>query len=388
MTTALIIGAGPAGLMAADVLSTQGVAVTVADQMPSPARKFLMAGKSGLNLTKAEKPQDFAAKYPDSSDSFAQGIADFGPEAVTGWAQDLGQDTFVGSTGRVFPTAMKASPLLRAWLAKLSAQGVTLQRRWRWTGFDGAASAFATPDGIQHVTADVTVLATGGGSWRRLGSDGAWAAQFADEVTPFAPSNVGVLVDWSPYMAAHFGTPLKGCKVQAGGCVSRGECVISSRGLEGGGIYSMSAPLRQGAALLIDVKPDLTLAEVRARLSRPRGKASMAQHLRKSLRIEGAKAALLNEYARPFGDDLASKIKALPVAYAGLRPIDEAISTAGGLTWDALDGWMLRRRPGVFAAGEMLDWDAPTGGYLITGCLASGKAAAEAALAWWAREGA
>ena len=377
MTTALVIGAGPAGLMAAEVLSRAGVAVTIADQMPSPARKFLMAGKSGLNLTK--QADDFAAGYGTMPPALAMAIADFGPDAVMDWAAGLGQPLFTGSTGRVFPTVMKASPLLRAWLQRLDAQGVTLLTRHRWTGWDGKAARF---DGHPSMTADITILALGGGSWARLGSDGAWT-RMVDGTVPFAPSNCGFVVDWSPVMAAHFGKPVKGVALSAGDLRSRGEFVISQRGIEGGGIYAVSAALRDGAPLVVDLLPDMPITGVRAALARSRGKASLSNHLRKTLRLDPVRLALLNEFGRPFPDDLARLIKALPVHLLGPRPIDEAISTAGGLRFDAVtDDLMLTARPGVFAAGEMLDWEAPTGGYLITACLATGRHAALGALKW------
>ena len=379
MSAALVIGAGPAGLMAAEVLSGAGVAVTVADRMPSVGRKFLMAGKSGLNLTKVEA--DFDAAYGAMPPALEAALRDFGPDEVMRWAEGLGQELFTGSTGRVFPNVMKASPLLRAWLARLADQGVTIRTRWRWTGWYGDAASFETPDGMERIAADVTVLALGGASWRRLGSDGAWA-EWVTETAPFRPANCGFVVDWSAHMAAHLGQPVKGVRLVAGDLSSRGEFVVSRRGIEGGGIYEVSRAVRDGAALTLDLLPDRTLEEVRAALARPRGKASLANHLRKVLRLDGVRAALLNEFGRPFPDDLASVLKALPVRHDGPRPLDEAISVAGGLRFDALTGeLMLRDRPSVFAAGEMLDWEAPTGGYLLTACLATGRHAAKGALA-------
>ena len=379
MSAALVIGAGPAGLMAAEVLSGAGVAVTVADRMPSVGRKFLMAGKSGLNLTKVEA--DFDAAYGAMPPALEAALRDFGPDEVMRWAEGLGQELFIGSTGRVFPKVMKASPLLRAWLARLADQGVTIRTRWRWTGWYGGAASFETPDGMERIAADVTVLALGGASWRRLGSDGAWA-EWVTETAPFRPANCGFVVDWSAHMAAHLGQPVKGVRLVAGDLSSRGEFVVSRRGIEGGGIYEVSRAVRDGAALTLDLLPDRTLEEVRAALARPRGKASLANHLRKVLRLDGVRAALLNEFGRPFPDDLASVLKALPVRHDGPRPLDEAISVAGGLRFDALTGeLMLRDRPSVFAAGEMLDWEAPTGGYLLTACLATGRHAAKGALA-------
>ncbi|KPP93071.1 MAG: putative oxidoreductase with FAD/NAD(P)-binding domain YhiN [Rhodobacteraceae bacterium HLUCCA08] len=383
MSRALVIGAGPAGLMAAEEMARAGLAVTLAEAMPSPARKFLMAGKSGLNLTKAEPLDDALPHYAPLPPALEAALRGFGPEAVQDWARGLGQEVFTGTTGRVFPVAMKASPLLRAWLARLAALGVTLRSRWRWTGWDGAAMRFDTPEGPRVETPDVAVLALGGASWRRLGSDGAWAGLLpAASVAPFKPANVGVAVHWSAPMRPHFGAPVKGARLIAGAAGDRGEFTVSAGGLEGGGIYMVSRALRDGAALAIDLFPDLSEPELRRRLARPRGKASLANHLRKALGLAGVRAALVNEFGRPLPGDLAPVLKALPIRHAGLRPIDEAISTAGGLRFAALDGFMLRDRPGVFACGEMLDWEAPTGGYLITGCLATGRAAGRQAVVW------
>ncbi len=376
-TRIAVIGAGPAGLMAAEVAARAGCVVDVYDQMPSPARKFLMAGKSGLNITKVE--ERFAAVLPAS---LAPMIAVFGPDEVRAWMDGLEQTSFVGSTGRVFPDAMKASPLLRAWLARLDGLGVTLHRRARWTGWDGDALTFE--DGAR-VEANATVLAMGGASWRRLGSDGAWTAAMPGRVAPFAPSNVGFVVDWSPHMARHFGAPVKNVGLVVDGVTHRGEFTLSRHGLEGGGLYPLTPALRDGAALALDLKPDLTVGEVRARLAR-RGKDSLANHLRKALRLTPVQIALLQEFARPLPADPAAAIKHLPVPLRGPRPLDEAISTAGGLLWDAVDDTlMLRDRPGTFAAGEMLDWEAPTGGYLLTACLATGAWAGRQAAAWAGR---
>ena len=379
MSDALVIGAGPAGLMAAEMLVDAGHTVTVADQKPSVGRKFLMAGKSGLNLTKDEPEADFLKAY--KADWLLPILAEFGPVEVMAWAEDLEQQIFTGSSGRVFPKTMKASPLLRAWLARLDAKGVVFQTRWRWTGWAGDASVFETPDGKVELTPAATVLAMGGASWRKLGSDGAWAEQFnADDLRPFKPANMGFVVEWSPHMDDHLGAPLKNIALNA---TTRGEAVISARGLEGGGIYAVSAAVRDGAALTIDLLPDLSAEEIEARLRRKRGKNSLSNHMRKHLRLEPVKLALLQEFARPLPEDitgLARVIKALPIRHNGPRPIDEAISTAGGLAAEAVDKkLMLRARPGVFAAGEMLDWEAPTGGYLITGCLATGRMAGRAA---------
>lgn len=385
---ALVLGAGPAGLAAAEAISAAGHPVTLVEAMLSPARKFLMAGKSGLNLTKDEAPGPFRAAYAAEGTlppALRAALDAFGPEEAMAWARGLGQEVFTGSTGRVFPVAWKASPLLRAWLARLESRGVELRTRWRWRGFDGDASRFDTPGGPRRVTARATVLALGGASWRRLGSDGAWAAEFPGQTAPFAPSNMGLLVRWSPHMAPHLGQPVKGAAWSAGGLLSRGEVVVSARGLEGGGLYPLSRPLREGAPLRLDLFPDLDEEALRRRLGPP-GRESLANRLRKRLGLEGARAALLQEWGRPLPADLAPLLKALPARHDGPRPLDEAISTAGGLRFDALTAdLMLRARPGVFAAGEMLDWEAPTGGYLLTASLATGALAGRAAAGWLGR---
>ncbi|CUH40704.1 putative glutamate synthase subunit beta [Jannaschia seosinensis] len=375
--TVAVIGAGPAGLMAAEAAAAAGCAVDVFDRMPSPARKFLMAGKSGLNISRIE--EDFATAY--RCRELTPMIKVFGPQEVRAWMDGLDQPSFVGSTGRVFPEAMKASPLLRAWLARLEGLGVRLHRRARWTGWDGAALAFE--DGTR-IAADATVLALGGASWRRLGSDGLWAEfpELSAQVAPFAPSNVGFRVDWSLHMARHFGAAVKNTGLIVDGTTHRGEFTISAAGIEGGGLYPLTPRLRDGAPLALDLKPDLDAGAVRERLAR-RGKRSLSEHLRKALRLDPVQIALLREFGGPLPADPTGRIKALPVPLAGPRPMDEAISTAGGLRWDALDGGlMLRHRPGTFAAGEMLDWEAPTGGYLLTACLATGLWAGRHAASW------
>ena len=383
---AVVIGAGPAGLMAAGELAQAGRSVLVVEAKPSVARKLLMAGKSGLNLTKDEPFDQLISNYGDAADWLAPMVKAFDAQAVQDWARGLGIDLFTGSTGRVFPKVMKASPLVRAWLGQLGELGVERRTSWSWRGLSGTDLVFDTPEGEQTITASVTVLALGGASWARLGSDGMWAPVLADQgvtLAAFKPSNVGLEVDWSDHIATQFGAPLKGIALRAGDLFSRGEAVISKRGLEGGGVYSICAAVRDGGALTLDLLPDLSRIEVERRLSRHRGKASLSNHLRKVLKLDPARIAVLQEFGRPLPQkpsDLAEVIKALPVKHAGLRPIDEAISTAGGVAREALnEGLMMKQMPGVFCAGEMLDWEAPTGGYLLTACLATGRWAGRAA---------
>ncbi len=381
---ALVIGAGPAGLMAAEALVAAGRRVVVVEAKPSPARKFLMAGKSGLNITQAEPTDRLIARYDEAAGSLAPMLAAFGPDAVQDWARGLGQAVFTGSSGRVFPVAMKASPLLRAWLARLGGAGVTLRTRWRWTGFEGDALAFDTPDGPCRLRPAVTVLALGGASWARLGSDAAWVPWLAARgvpVAPWQPANMGFCVDWSPHMTRHFGTPMKGAALCVAGRRERGEFVVSARGIEGGGVYSVSKALRDGAALRIDLMPDLPETEIAIRLARSRPGESLTNRLRK-IGLSPVATALLYECGRPASDPaaLAAQIKAMPLRLAGPRPLDEAISAAGGIRAVGLtEGLELRALPRIFACGEMLDWEAPTGGYLLTACLATGRWAGQAA---------
>ncbi|MFW2589337.1 TIGR03862 family flavoprotein [Sagittula sp. SSi028] len=377
--SAVIIGGGPAGLMAAEALLSQGIPTLLAEAKPSLARKLLMAGKSGLNLTKIENHDAFCAQFGAAHDHLRPMLDQFGPEQVRAWAEGLGQPCFTGSTGRLFPEAMKGSPLLRAWLARLDAMGLERRLRWRWTGWSDAGLRFETPEGPQHLTPQATVLAMGGASWARLGSDGLWAQTLRAEgiaLSPFQPSNVGLLVDWSPHMRPHFGAPLKNVTFHAGGLRNRGEAIISARGLEGGGLYPVIPAVREDAALTVDLLPDLDEDKLCQRLSKPRSKQSLSNHLRKLVKLSPATQALLMEMARPLPTEpraLARTLKAMPLRHNGPRPMDEAISTAGGVPFDALDaGLMLRSKPGVFCAGEMLDWDAPTGGYLLTASMATG----------------
>ena len=383
----LVVGAGPAGLMAAEQAARAGMRVAIAEAMPSPARKFLMAGKSGLNLTKAEEPNSFLQHF-DTIAPLKPILAQFGPAEVIGFAQGLGQEVFTGSTGRVFPTRMKASPLLRAWLARLDALGVVLLRRHRWIGplTTDAPHLLTTPKGQVAVTARALILALGGASWARLGSDGAWQTPVAAAGVPIVPiqaSNVGLQRAWSDHMRPFSGQPVKNIELTVADQQSRGEFVITQSGVEGGAIYALGRMLRQTPLARIDLAPQLSIHALRDMISNRKPKDSLSNFLRKSVKLDATKRALLFELTRPMPrdtDGLIASIKAAPLQVSGPRPIDEAISTAGGLSWDALTPeLMLRDFPGVFCAGEMLDWDAPTGGYLITACLATGRWAGRAA---------
>lgn len=382
MKTAFVIGGGPAGLMAAQELARAQVAVTVIEAKPSLGRKFLMAGKSGLNLTMNEPLERFVSHYGASEDWLAPMLARFGPSEVMRFAEELGQEIFTGTSGRVFPKCMKASPLLRAWIGRLQSQGVQVRTGWRWLGWDGAQLVFGTPEGLVHAAPDACVLACGGASWSRLGSDGAWADWVPS--VPFKPSNVGLKLAWSAHMEKHFGTPVKAVRWIAGDARSRGEAVISRRGLEGGGIYSVSMAVRDGATLRADLAPDLSATEIEIRHKRKRAKDSFSKWARQALKLSPVKLALLHEVTdRAVLNDsaaLAAQIKALPLEVQGPVDMDSAISTAGGVPRAALDDrLMLREREGVFCAGEMLDWDAPTGGYLLTACFATGRTAGRSA---------
>ena len=386
MKTAVVIGAGPAGLMAAEMLADRGHKVILAEAKPSVGRKLQMAGKFGLNLTKDEDFETFINAYGDAKDWLLPMLAEFSNKDVVTWAQALNQEVFTGSTGRVFPKAMKASPLLRAWMLRLNDKGLIFKTKYRWTGFEGQAVQFETPNGPEVILADAVVLALGGASWARLGSDGAWAPILVKqdiEIAPFLPANVGFSVNWSQHMVPHFGQPVKSVALIAGQIRQRGEFIISSKGVEGSGIYAVSRALRDGAGLAIDLFPDLTLATIKTRLEKPQGKNSLANHLRKVLKFDTTRLALLQECARPLPKNpglLAAILKSLPIPHNGPRPIDEAISTAGGVARSSVDdSLMLKALPGVFVAGEMLDWEAPTGGYLITACMATGRHAGLAA---------
>ncbi len=374
---ALVIGAGPAGLMAAEELSQAGLSVVVCEAKPSLGRKFLMAGKSGLNVTKDEPLAAFATRY--DTPHLRPMLEAFGPREVHIWCRALGQEVFTGSSERVFPVAMKASPLLRAWAGRLVAAGVDLRTRWRWTGFDGGGWRFDSPDGAQVLTPQVTVLALGGASWQRLGSDAAWVPWLAAKgvgIAPWKPANIGFRVDWSPKMAPHFGQPVKGVTLIVGPRHERGEFVISERGLEGGGIYAVSRDLREGATLALDLLPDLAEEEIATRLSRKKPAESTVNRLRK-LGLDRTQTALVMEFARPAPFD---HLKHLPIPLQGPRPLDEAISVAGGVEWSSVTPELeLTSMPGTFVAGEMLDWEAPTGGYLLTACWATGRWAGRSA---------
>ena len=376
---ALVIGAGPAGLMAAEELARAGRQVLICDAKPSPGRKFLMAGKSGLNVTKDEDFARFLSRY-DVPENLRPMLEAFGPHEVKDWCRALGSEVFTGSSGRVFPVAMKASPLLRAWLRRLEAKEVSRRNLWRWTGFEGNGFRFETPQGEQVLHPKVTVLALGGASWARLGSDGAWVELLAAHgvaIAPFKPANMGFSVNWSPHMTRHFGAAVKGAALCVAGRHERGEFVISAKGLEGGGIYAVSRDLRSGVALAMDFMPDIAANEVAARLERMRAGESLSNRLRK-LGLSQPVIALIMEFGK--GLNPVHAVKSLPVTHQGPRPLDEAISVAGGVAWDSLsDDLELRALPGVFCCGEMLDWEAPTGGYLLTACWATGRWAGRAA---------
>jgi uncharacterized flavoprotein (TIGR03862 family) len=401
-----VIGGGPAGLMAAETLSGAGVAVDLYDTMPSAGRKFLLAGRGGLNLTHSEPSALFRARFPGREAEVGRWLDGFDAQALRAWAHGLGVETFVGSSGRVFPREMKAAPLLRAWLHRLRAAGVRFHMRHRWLGWDaqGRDLQFAAPAGQVGAGVDATLLALGGASWKRLGSDGAWLPVLRAagvDVAPLVPANCGFDAIWSAHFRdRHAGRPVKtvagSCTAPDGRVLQRqGEFVVTETGVEGGLIYALSAPLRdsiaaQGAATLyLDLAPGKSLERIHAELAHPRGSRSLSSHLQSRAGIDGIKAGLLREVLGPDAmHDMArlpAAVKSLPLRLVAARPVDEAISSAGGVRFAALDtGLMLRALPGVFCAGEMLDWEAPTGGYLLTACMASGRQAAQGMLTWLA----
>ena len=381
----LIVGGGPAGLMAADFASRSGVEVTLADSMPTFGRKFLMAGKSGLNLTMHEDNVTFQTRIIDNNTTIEKALEEFGPIEVIEWANSLGIKTFVGSTGRVFPTEMKASPLLRNWISRLDELGVSRQNRWKLKSISNKVATFETPQGLLNKSADGIVLALGGASWPKLGSNGDWKSLFDPaELESFQASNCSFIVKWSIKMSKYFGQPLKSIKLSAGSQSSRGEIIISQKGIEGGGIYSLSAQLKKGEDLILDLLPDWDNDKILKLLTIPWGKSSSSNILRKRLKLEPIKQAILREFAMDVFKEpalLTKSIKSLKIPLNGTGPIKTAISTSGGVKMGSIDeNFMLRGRPGVFCAGEMLDWDAPTGGYLITTCLATGRMAGKRAM--------
>jgi uncharacterized flavoprotein (TIGR03862 family) len=410
-----VIGGGPAGLMAAETLARRGVHVDVYDAMPSVGRKFLMAGKGGMNITHSEALEPFLDRYGARRERIAPLLDAFGPDALRAWLGELGVETFVGSSGRVFPTDMKAAPLLRAWLHRLREAGVQFHMRHKWCSWasmsandDAHVLRFDTPDGEQTVSCDAVVFALGGASWPRLGSDAAWVPLMSSRgvpVTPLRPANCGFDADWSPYLRERFaGQPIKPIAISltdVDGKVHnrQGEILLTETGLEGSLIYALSAPIREriladgGLTISLDLTPGLAIERVVEEVTRPRGSRSIASHLHGRIGIGGVKLALLHEILskEAFADAhaLAHAIKALPVRLLRARPIDEAISTAGGIPFDTLDSHlMIERMPGAFCAGEMLDWEAPTGGYLLTACFASGLVAGEGACAYLRARGA
>jgi uncharacterized flavoprotein (TIGR03862 family) len=401
-----VVGSGPAGLMAAETLAKAGVNVTVYERMPRVARKLLLAGRGGLNLTHSERLETFLPRYREAEPRLRAAIEAFPPAALRVWAEELGQETFVGTSGRVFPRAMKTSPLLRAWMQRLANLGVTFAFGHRWTGWDEQGRLlFETAGGVGAVEQDGAVLALGGASWPRLGADGSWVAPILAagvKVAPLVPANCGVRVVWSEVVRSRFaGQPLKRIALTLGPETVRGEAMVATDGLEGGAVYALSASIRNeitakgSAALELDLRPDEPAEALLQRLlGKPRGKQSFATYLRKALALDPVAIGLLQEAAHAAGtplagmspDAVASLIKAVPISVTGMAPIDRAISTAGGISFDDVDEtFMLHRRPGTFVAGEMLDWEAPTGGYLLQACFATGRAAALGALAYLER---
>jgi uncharacterized flavoprotein (TIGR03862 family) len=403
-----VIGAGPAGLMAAETLAKNGARVTVYDRMPSVGRKFLMAGRGGLNLTHSEPSNAFLARYGAAMPHLRAAVEAFSPDALRAWSEQLGQPTFVGTSGRVFPKAFKASPLLRAWLRRLDQSGVQFALRHTWSGWtENGELRFETPEGERIVSADATVFALGGGSWPRLGSDGGWVDVLQSKDVASASlrsANCGFRVAWSDVFRDRYeGHPLKGVTLSSGRHTARGDMIITRTGVEGGAVYAISAPLRGAidtageTTLRVALRPDLEISDLVARLSAPRNKQSLSTYLRKQLSLSPVAIGLLQEatialelYPSTMSAvDLARFINDVPVRLIGTGPLERAISTAGGVSFDEIDAhFMLRKLPGVFVAGEMLDWEAPTGGYLLQACFATGVAAGRGVLAWLARDGA
>jgi len=401
-TRIAVIGAGPAGLMAAETIAQGGAAVTVFDAMPSVGRKFLMAGRGGLNLTHSEPLDVLLTRYQEATPKLSPAIEALPPERLRAWCEALGQPTFVGSSGRIFPKTLKASPLLRAWLRRLDAMGVQFSLRHRWIGWDeDGRLLFQMPVGQFAVEANATVLALGGASWPRLGSNGGWVETLRAKgvtVSSLKPANCGFTVDWSDIFRDRFeGEPLKSIAFSFGGRTVRGEAVITTGGIEGGAIYALSADLREAilgsgsATLHIALRPDLQAAALSARLSAPRGKQTFSNWLRKATQLSPVALGLLQETAKASGislsslsaETLAERINDVRLPLTGVAPIARAISSAGGIALDELEAdFMIRRLPGVFAAGEMLDWEAPTGGYLLQACFATGAAAGRGVLTW------
>jgi len=397
-----IVGAGPAGLYAAEIIAAAGHRVTIYERMPTPARKFLLAGRGGLNLTHSEPIENFLLRYgPDAEKVGAEKVRAvveaFPPSSLIDWANGLGAETFVGSSGRVFPRAMKASPLLRAWLRRLNELGVVIKTRHRWRGFTAEGGhAFETPEGLITIRPDATLFALGGASWPKLGSDALWAETFKKAsipVTPLEAANCGVLISWSEIFRSRFeGAALKRIALNCAEATTRGEVIVTKTGLEGGAIYALIPQLRAAlhaqasVTLSIDLKPDVEHAVLAERLAKPRGKETQTNFLRKAAHLDPAALALIREAGTKLpaeAPDLATRIKSVPLTVNGLAPIERAISTAGGIDWTALTGdLMIREHPGMFAAGEMLDWEAPTGGYLLQATFATATCAATGILSW------
>jgi len=403
VSTATVVGGGPAGLVAAETLARAGVAVTVVDRMPSVPRKFMLAGHGGLNITHSEDRAAFLTRYGTSADRLAPMLDVFGPDDLRAWCAELGEPTFVGTSGRVFPQSFRATPLVRAWLGRLAEQGVRLERRQRWTGWDedGGLRFTGADGGTTTTEQDVVVLALGGASWARLGSDGGWVGAFVGrgiEVTPMQPANVGVRVRWSETFADRFaGVPLKSVALSvrgAGGVPARGDAMVTRGGLEGGPVYAIGAPIRSalaagGCVIEVDLRPEMSAEHLAARLGRRRAKDSASTWLRRALNLDPVAASLLRE-AGPLPTDaaaVAGLVKAVPVQVSATAGIEKAISSAGGVRWSQVDDHlMLNAIPGTFVAGEMLDWEAPTGGYLLQASFATGVVAARGALSWLARD--